>query len=127
MIKDICLNFTNEDEKVKVNNVYSENRTWFLTEDGLYEVLMLKKIDEDENLMNTIYASGQRRQMWFLTEDGLYEVLMQSRKPIAKAFKKALAINSSSLSSSDIGIYPRWSNLWQNFIKHPFFKLFCLW
>ncbi|WP_300854391.1 BRO family protein, partial [uncultured Clostridium sp.] len=25
---------------------------------------------------------------WFLTEDGLYEVLMQSRKPIAKAFKK---------------------------------------
>lgn len=26
--------------------------------------------------------------MWFLTEDGLYEVLMQSRKPIAKAFKK---------------------------------------
>lgn len=26
--------------------------------------------------------------MWFLTEDGLYEVLMQSRKPIAKEFKK---------------------------------------
>ena len=26
--------------------------------------------------------------MWFLSEDGLYEVLMQSRKPIAKQFKK---------------------------------------
>ena len=26
--------------------------------------------------------------MWFLTEDGVYEVLMQSRKPIAKQFKK---------------------------------------
>ena len=26
--------------------------------------------------------------MWFLTEDGLFEVLMQSRKPIAKQFKK---------------------------------------
>lgn len=26
--------------------------------------------------------------MWFLTEDGLYEVLMQSRKSIAKQFKK---------------------------------------
>ena len=26
--------------------------------------------------------------MWLLTEDGLYEVLMQSRKPIAKQFKK---------------------------------------
>lgn len=34
-----------EEEKVKVNNVYFEGRaggngTWFLTEDGLYEVLM---------------------------------------------------------------------------------------
>ena len=27
-------------------------------------------------------------EYWFLTEDGLYEVLMQSRKPIAKQFKK---------------------------------------
>ena len=49
---------------------------------------MLKSIDEEEKLMQTILASGQNRQMWFLTEDGLYEVLMQSRKPIAKAFKK---------------------------------------
>ena len=49
---------------------------------------MLKTVDEDEKLMQTILASGQRREMWFLTEDGLYEVLMQSRKPIAKAFKK---------------------------------------
>lgn len=49
---------------------------------------MLKSIDEDEKLMQTILASGQNRQMWFLTEDGVYEVLMQSRKPIAKIFKK---------------------------------------
>ncbi|XZI40764.1 phage antirepressor [Clostridium perfringens] len=49
---------------------------------------MLKGIDEEEKLMQTIFASGQNREMWFLTEDGLYEVLMQSRKPIAKQFKK---------------------------------------
>lgn len=49
---------------------------------------MLKSIDEEEKLMQTILASGQRRDMWFLTEDGLYEVLMQSRKPIAKHFKR---------------------------------------
>ncbi len=49
---------------------------------------MLKKIDEDEKLIQTLFASGQKREMWFLTEDGLYEVLMQSRKPIAKQFKK---------------------------------------
>ncbi|WP_080118496.1 Bro-N domain-containing protein [Bacillus cereus] len=42
---------------------------------------MLNNVEEDEKLTNTIYASGQKREMWFLTEDGLYEVLMQSRKP----------------------------------------------
>mgnify|MGYP003401111636 CR=1 FL=1 len=42
--------------------------------------------------MHTIYASGQNREMWFLTEDGLYEVLMQSRKPIAKEFKKQVKL-----------------------------------
>jgi prophage antirepressor-like protein len=47
-----------------------------------------KENTKDEKLMNTIYSSGQGREMWFLTEDELYEVLMQSRKPIAKAFKK---------------------------------------
>lgn len=50
--------------------------------------MMLDGVDEDEKLRETILTSGQRREMWFLTEDGLYEVLMQSRKPIAKAFKK---------------------------------------
>lgn len=49
---------------------------------------MISSIDEDEKLMRTLFLSGQNRQAWFLTEDGLYEVLMQSRKPIAKRFKK---------------------------------------
>ncbi|MEG2610599.1 MAG: Bro-N domain-containing protein, partial [Bacilli bacterium] len=44
--------------------------------------------NEDGNLISSISGDGQRREMWFLTEDGLYEVLMQSRKPIAKKFKK---------------------------------------
>lgn len=48
----------------------------------------LKNVDEDEKLKAIITHSGQNREMWFLTEDGLYEVLMQSRKPIAKQFKK---------------------------------------
>ena len=49
---------------------------------------MLQSIDEDEKLKCIINTSGQNREMWFLTENGLYEVLMQSRKPIAKQFKK---------------------------------------
>ena len=50
--------------------------------------VMLNSIDEEEKLRETIFTSGQNREMWFLTEDGLYEVLMQSRKKIAKQFKK---------------------------------------
>lgn len=49
---------------------------------------MLDKIDEDEKLVGTLFRSGQNREVWFLTENGLYEVLMQSRKPLAKKFKK---------------------------------------
>ena len=49
---------------------------------------MVKNIDEDEKLNSTIISGGQKREMTFITEDGLYEVLMQSRKPIAKEFKK---------------------------------------
>ncbi len=50
--------------------------------------VMLDSIDEDEKLRETIFTSGQNREMWFVTEQGLYEILMQSRKPIAKEFKK---------------------------------------
>lgn len=49
---------------------------------------MMNVVDENEKLKRTLYVSGQNREVWLLTEDGLYEVLMQSRKPIAKAFKK---------------------------------------
>lgn len=49
---------------------------------------MVELVDSDEKLKCLINTSGQNREMWFLTEDGLYEVLMQSRKPIAKQFKK---------------------------------------
>lgn len=49
---------------------------------------MLKSIDEDEKLTSTILRAGQIREVNLLTENGLYEVLMQSRKPLAKEFKK---------------------------------------
>lgn len=49
---------------------------------------MIRSVDEEEKLIGTLFLSGQKREVWFLEEDGLYEVLMQSRKPIAKQFKK---------------------------------------
>lgn len=50
--------------------------------------MMLKNIDDEEKVVNNAYTLGGNQEAWFLTEDGLYEVLMQSRKPIAKTFKK---------------------------------------
>lgn len=52
---------------------------------------MIKSIDDDEKVSatNPNNACGGQNA-WFLTEDGLYEVLMQSRKPIAKQFKKGV-------------------------------------
>lgn len=51
--------------------------------------MMLQSVDEEEKLcVNNPYALKGQKEQWFLTEDGMYEVLMQSRKPIAKAFKK---------------------------------------
>lgn len=49
---------------------------------------MLRKVDEDEKGTNNVCTLGGSQKAWFLTENGLYEVLMQSRKPIAKEFKK---------------------------------------
>lgn len=54
--------------------------------------MMVSKIDETEHLRQTIFVSGQKREVIMLTEDGLYEVLMQSRKPAAKQFKKGVKL-----------------------------------
>lgn len=47
---------------------------------------MVSRVDEDE--VTKLNLGGLQGECNFLTEDGLYEVLMQSRKPIAKKFKK---------------------------------------
>lgn len=61
------------------------------TSKGKFDVSnMVSSVDEEEKLVRTIFVSGQNREVWLLTEDGLYEVLMQSRKPIAKEFKKGV-------------------------------------
>lgn len=49
---------------------------------------MLESLDDTEKVKCEIGTLTNSYIAWFLTEDGLYEVLMQSRKPIAKAFKK---------------------------------------
>lgn len=49
---------------------------------------MIASIDDDEKQLLQVGTLNNSYSAWFITEDGLYEVLMQSRKPIAKEFKK---------------------------------------
>lgn len=49
---------------------------------------VVKRIDADE--VRKLNLRSRQGETWFLTEDGVYEVLMQSRKPIAKQFKKGV-------------------------------------
>lgn len=51
---------------------------------------LVASVDDDEKGRNIIPTPGGNQQVWFVTEGGLYEVLMQSRKPIAKQFKKGV-------------------------------------
>lgn len=50
--------------------------------------VMLSSIDNEE--VTKLNLGGRAGETNALTEDGVYEVLMQSRKPIARAFKKGV-------------------------------------
>lgn len=72
---------------------------------------MMKSVDEDEKVKNIVRTLGGNQEMWFLTEDGLYEVLMQSRKPIAKQFKKKVKEILKSLRLNKIEMVNKTSQL----------------
>lgn len=50
--------------------------------------VMVTRLDQEE--VRKLNLRSRQGETWFLTEDGLYEALMQSRKPIAKQFKKGV-------------------------------------
>ena len=51
---------------------------------------MLEACEEDEKLKLPVIVSGQRRQTNFVTERGLYNILEQSRKPIARKWRRVI-------------------------------------
>lgn len=59
---------------------YSSGNTW----------KMLEMCEEDEKLNLPLVVGGQRRNVSFITETGLYNVLSQSRKPIARAWRRII-------------------------------------
>lgn len=59
---------------------YSDGNTW----------KMLEMCEQDEKLNLPIVVGGQRRQVSFVTENGLYNILSQSRKPIARKWRRVI-------------------------------------
>ncbi len=82
--------------------------------------VMLQTVDEDEKVVNNVYTLGGNQETWFLTEDGVYEVLMQSRKPIAKKFKKEVKAILKSIRKH--GIYAT-DNVIDNILANPDFGI----
>lgn len=59
---------------------YSDGNTW----------KMLEMCEEDEKLNLPLVVAGQRRNVSFVTETGLYNILSQSRKPIARKWRRII-------------------------------------
>ena len=51
---------------------------------------MLEMCEQDEKLKLPIVVAGQRRSVSFITERGLYNILEQSRKPIARKWRRII-------------------------------------
>lgn len=78
--------------------------------------VMLSSVDDDEKGIRNVYTLGGVQEVWFLTEDGLYEVFMQSRKPVAKQFKKGVKEILKSIRKTG-GYSVRQSNIPQNYLE----------
>ena len=59
---------------------YSEGNSW----------KMLQMCEEDEKLNLPMVVAGQTRQVAFVTETGLYNILAQSRKLIARQWRRVV-------------------------------------
>lgn len=81
---------------------------------------MLANVDDDEKVRKNIPTPGGIQESWCLTENGLYEVLMQSRKPIAKRFKKEVKEILKTIRKH--GIYAT-DNVIDNILNNPDFGI----
>lgn len=81
---------------------------------------MIRTVDDNEKVTNIVCTPGGNQEAWFLTEDGLYEVLMQSRKPIAKQFKREVKEILKTIRQK--GIYAT-DNVIEHVLENPDFGI----
>lgn len=54
---------------------------------------MLSTLEKDEYLSDIQHRSGQKRLVYMVTELGLYNILSQSRKPVARKWRRVVHSN----------------------------------
>ena len=67
---------------------------------------MVESVDEDEKGRKIVSTLGGDQEVWFLSENGVYEVLMQSRKPIAKDFKREIKKLLKAIRTKQVAVQP---------------------
>lgn len=84
---------------------------------------MLNLIEADEHLTTIIHRSGQTRKVYMLTESGLYNILSQSRKPIARKWRRIVHSNLIILRKQNEltieGQFEEWNALAENLFIDP--------
>lgn len=59
---------------------YGEGNIWNL----------VRLCEDDEHMLLPLVVAGQKRQVTFITETGLYNILSQSRKPLARSWRRVV-------------------------------------
>ena len=54
---------------------------------------ILELVEQDEQLRTVVQLSGQRREVMMVTELGLYNLLSQSKKPMARKWRRVIHSN----------------------------------
>ena len=76
---------------------YGEGNVWNL----------VRLCEEDEHMLLPLVIAGQKRQVTFITETGLYNVLSQSRKPLARAWRRVVHEELIALRRPRVRTLPR--------------------
>jgi len=84
---------------------------------------MLELIEQDEHLLTVLQVSGQRREVRIITELGLYNILSQSRKPIARKWRRVVHSNLILLrkqrNMTVAGQFDEWVAMLEDFFIDP--------
>ena len=80
---------------------------------------MLELIEKDEYLLTVLQVAGQRREVAMITELGLYNILSQSRKPIARKWRRVVHSNLILLRKQNnltiAGQFEEWDMMREDF------------